>query len=89
MIPDEDKPTPTYWINFNAATGEPVGSFVCESELASIPLWADPPIKRKPLSDETLRQCAQAMNAEPLSEGWTELIKFARAIERAHGIKDL
>ena len=41
---------------------------------------------RKPLRDEEMRECAQAMNAEPLAEGWPELIKFARAIERAHGI---
>jgi len=41
---------------------------------------------RKPLTDEEMRECAQAMNAEPLAEGWPELIKFARAIERAHGI---
>lgn len=42
--------------------------------------------QRKPLTDEEMRECAQAMNAEPLAEGWPELIKFARAIERAHGI---
>ena len=42
--------------------------------------------ERKPLTDEEMRECAQAMNAEPLAEGWPELIKFARAIERAHGI---
>ena len=41
---------------------------------------------RKPLTDDEMRECAQAMNAEPLAEGWPELIKFARAIERAHGI---
>ena len=44
------------------------------------------PTPRKPLTDEEMRECAQAMNAEPLAEGWPELIKFARAIERAHGI---
>ena len=43
-------------------------------------------VERKPLTDEEMRECAQAMNAEPLAEGWPELIKFARAIERAHGI---
>lgn len=42
--------------------------------------------KRTPLTDAEIRKCAQAMDAEPLAEGWTELIKFARAIERAHGI---
>jgi hypothetical protein len=80
MIPDEDKPTPTYWINFNAATGEAIGSFVCESELASIPLWADPPIKRKPLSDETLW--------EMWVESPSDVLRFARAVERAHGINE-
>ena len=48
-------------------------------------LYAAPPA-RKPLTDAEMRQCASAMDAEPLSEGWKELIKFARAIERAHGI---
>jgi len=44
------------------------------------------PIPRTPLTDEEMRECAQAVNAEPLAEGWPELIKFARAIERVHGI---
>ena len=44
------------------------------------------PTPRKPLTEEEMRECAQSMNAEPLAEGWPELIKFARAIERAHGI---
>lgn len=42
--------------------------------------------ERDPLTDEQMRECAQSMDAEPLAEGWSELIKFARAIERAHGI---
>lgn len=50
-----------------------------------VPLYTAP-TPRKPLTDEEMRECAQAMNAEPLAEGWPELIKFARAIERAHGI---
>ena len=50
-----------------------------------VPLYTAPP-QRKPLTDEEMRECAQAMDAEPLAEGWPELIKFARAIERAHGI---
>lgn len=33
------------------------------------------------LTDEDYRECAQAMDAEPLSEGWRELQKFARAVE--------
>jgi hypothetical protein len=51
-----------------------------------IPLYTAAPPRLVPLSDEQLRQCAQAMEAEPLAEGWPELIKFARALEAAHGI---
>ena len=35
------------------------------------------------LTDEEMRQAAQAMDAEPLAEGWQELNKFACAIEQA------
>lgn len=45
MWPDDETPEPAAWINFNAATGERNVSFVCESELASIPLWPEPPRK--------------------------------------------
>ena len=48
--------------------------------------WMPAPTRRKPLTDEEMRECAQSMNAEPLAEGWPELIKFARAIEKSHGI---
>jgi hypothetical protein len=37
---------PAAWVNFNAATGERNVSFVCESELASIPLWPEPPCEQ-------------------------------------------
>jgi len=33
------------------------------------------------LTEEQYRDCAQAMDAEPLAEGWTELLKFAKSIE--------
>ena len=52
-----------------------------------LPLYTTPP-QRKPLTDEEMRECAKAMDAEPLAGGWPELIKFARAIEAAHGIKE-
>ena len=76
---------------------EPVAWMDREGDLYKMPEiegWAPPhtmlyaaPHQRKPLTEETMRECAQAMDAEPLAEGWHELIKFARAIERAHGIK--
>jgi hypothetical protein len=45
-------------------------------------LYTTPP-KREwvGLTDEQYQNCAQAMDAEPLVEGWIELIKFARAID--------
>jgi hypothetical protein len=47
-----------------------------------VPLYTHPPRREwVGLTDEEMRQAAQAMNAEPLAEGWKELIKFARAIE--------
>ena len=42
MWPDDETPKLAAWINFSAATGERNVSFVCESELASIPLWPEP-----------------------------------------------
>lgn len=33
------------------------------------------------LTEEEIRNATQAMDAEPLAEGWSELVKFARSIE--------
>ena len=60
-------------------------------QIAAMQMQGEIPAKRtkqKPLTDEQMRECAQAMDAEPLAEGWRELVKFARAIERAHGITE-
>ena len=47
-------------------------------------LYAHPPRREwRGLTEEEKRECAQAMEAEPLAEGWPELVKFARAIEDA------
>lgn len=88
MWPDDETPEPAAWINFNAATGGRNVSFVCESELASIPLWSEPPRpQRKPLSAIDLRALydrhAACQEEGPETSGWWD---FARAIERAHGI---
>ena len=41
----------------------------------------------EPLTDGELRDCFISTNtAEPLSEGWPGLERFARAVEQAHGI---
>jgi hypothetical protein len=43
----------------------------------------DPTQKREwvGLTDDEMHQAAQAMDAEPLAEGWKEPLRFARAIE--------
>jgi hypothetical protein len=74
---DDDTPEPAAWINFNAATSERNVSFVCESELASIPLWPEPP-QRKPLTDDSVREEAyRRCNA-----GWALMCKKMVAAER-------
>jgi hypothetical protein len=79
---DDDTPEPAAWINFNAATSERNVSFVCESELASIPLWPEPS-QRKPLTDELIDILARSMVKGDKSVNW-----LCRAIEKAHGIGD-
>ena len=55
-----------------------------------VPLYLHPPAQpavAEPLSDDELRDCFTSTNtAEPLSEGWPGLERFARAVEQAHGI---
>jgi len=86
MWPDDETPEPAAWINFNAATGGRNVSFVCESDLASIPLWPEPPRhQRKPMTEEEIA----ALFPAHLSGDYKDIIpySFARAIERAHGIE--
>ena len=92
MWPDDETPEPAAWINFNAATGGRNVSFVCESELASIPLWPEPPRpQRKPLTDDRVwLEYMQLWPFRPNDEPTLakDILRFARAIERAHGIKE-
>ena len=83
---DDDTPEPAAWINFNAATSERNVSFVCESELASIPLWPESPrTQRKPLTEDEIALIVADCSA---SAHRHDDFSFARAIERAHGIGD-
>ncbi len=88
MWPDDETPEPAAWINFNAATSERNVSFVCESELASIPLWPEPPMgRRKPLTDEDIERIANSVRVDPIhAKKSTWHIRLIRTIERAHGI---
>ena len=87
MWPDDETPEPAAWINFNAATGERNVSFVCESELASIPLWPEPPRpQRKPLTDEEISDLwSWSMTAEAERTATTQQHAFARAVIAASG----
>lgn len=79
---DDNTPEPAAWINFNAATSERNVSFVCESELASIPLWPEPP--RQQLPEEHLAAlCRQYWDKQ---SNILDHLAYARAIERQHGI---
>ena len=88
MWPENETPEPAAWINFNAATSERNVSFVCESELASIPLWPEPPRKqRKPLTNgEIYTAYITATNQTLRAQDERLALAFARAIEKAHGI---
>lgn len=79
---------PAAWINFNAATSERNVSFVCESELASIPLWPEPPRgQRQPLTNgEIYTAYITATNQTLRAQDEKLALEFARAIEAAHGI---
>jgi hypothetical protein len=92
MWPDDETPEPAAWINFNAATSERNVSFVCESELASIPLWPEPPSgQRKPLTEDEIELAYREIWRD-LSDGfshtsaeWIEAgIRYA---EKVHGIE--
>ena len=77
---------PVAWC-FKESTGNLFGfttELFDDEEQASnlVPLYTAPPQREwVGLTDEEMRQAAQAMDAEPLAEGWKELVKFARAIE--------
>jgi hypothetical protein len=65
-----------------------IAPFLCRVEPKQrddfIPLYTRPEPARKPMTEEELRALFRATNtAEPLSEGWPGLERFARAIEQA------
>jgi hypothetical protein len=54
---------------------------------AYMPIPPRPEPARKPMTEEELRKAFLSTNtAEPLCEGWPGLERFARAIEKHHGI---
>ena len=65
-----------------------------ETSGSSTRTWVGPsanlhniPKKNKPMTEEEMRALFRSTNtAEPLCEGWPGLERFARAIERNHGI---
>ena len=55
------------------------GSHICADTPFRIKAQQQPQL----LTDDEMRACADAMDAEPLADGWKELSKFARSIEQA------
>jgi hypothetical protein len=83
---EPQKPVGTYEEVMQTMRSLQTGTLVAQQQMFALlkdkPLYAEPQ-PRKRLTDEELRQCAEAMDAEPLAEGWPELEKFARAVEAA------
>ena len=70
---------------FAVALAQPEQLVVGGDDLPTLTKWTP---QRKPLTDEEMRLCFTSTNtSEPLSEGWPGLERFARAIEKAHGIE--
>jgi hypothetical protein len=76
----EPEQKPVAWINWSALTGQRRLGWECESEIASQALYTAPP-QRKPLTDEQIKIIWRDIDD---SDGM--LMRFARAIEAAHGI---
>jgi hypothetical protein len=81
-LPDDLYPGSKDWVHGSYAERVQWLHMMYEAGKEQLELYAAPQ-PRKRLTDEELRQCAEAMDAEPLAEGWPELEKFARAIEAA------
>ena len=83
---------PVAWTNQNelAYLKEEVACYIYAEPVFSegnIPLYLHPSAKMKPMTAEEMRTAFRSTNtAEPLCEGWPGLERFARAIERHHGI---
>jgi hypothetical protein len=84
-IEQAEKQEPVAWLYLDS-WGTLKLSQIMPVLVGAFPVYTAPP-QRQPLTEEELRQCFLATNtAEPLAEGWPGLERFARAIERAHGI---
>ena len=82
---EAEKQEPVAWLYLDS-WGTLKLSQIMPVPVGAFPVYTAPP-QRQPLTEEELRQCFLATNtAEPLAEGWPGLERFARAIERAHGI---
>jgi hypothetical protein len=87
--PQQEKQEPVAWMVYTldgTAAWVTLNPSDFTSEHRALPLYTAPP-QRQPLTEEELCKCFLATNiAEPLAEGWPGLERFARAIERKHGI---
>ena len=78
----QPEPEPVLWEIWPRMGGAPYYSRKKPADTDYVeftPLYAAPP-QRKPLTEEEIE------NLGPLSFTWRDMVQFARAIERAHGI---
>jgi hypothetical protein len=83
---------PVAWMQTHHKTGKPTRFSKFKTWEDDIPLYTAP--QRKPLSDEMIQQLTESSIASlPTIQGWfsnthsLDIPKFARAIEKAHGIE--
>lgn len=88
----EHKGEPVAWMQTNYKTGKPTRFSKVKTWADDIPLYTMP--KRTPLSDDAVQELTEASIASlPTIQGWfsnthsLDIPKFARAIEKAHGIE--
>jgi len=88
----ENTVEPVAWMQTHHKTGKPTRFSKFQTWAEDIPLYTTP--QRKPLSDEMIQQLTESSIASlPTIQGWfsnthsLDIPKFARAIEKAHGIE--
>jgi hypothetical protein len=92
FLADEPEAEPKAWMHVYRTHEEPnlfpLLTHECEAKgLTQYPLYTRHSPARKPMTEEELRKAFLSTNtAEPLCEGWPGLERFARAIEKHHGI---
>jgi hypothetical protein len=88
----QPEPEPVTWRKINGndyVYCDDMTDFPTHEDFGWQPLYTHPQPERPPLTEDELRKCFTDTNdVESLVDGWDGLEWFARAIEKAHGIKE-